>query len=144
MFGSIFPDSDYLFDWILGTQLHRAFSHSLLTAAIGFLAVFLGGKLLNKKFKNVRPFAYGLAFGFGILTHLVADMIMGFPGVALFWPLKIRFWLLGMGAENFITTPLMERSKEKLITMVRFAIFDMGLGVIWIGYLFFKKKIRKF
>lgn len=144
LFGSIFPDSDFLLDWFFKTELHRSFSHSLLMAVLSFLIVFLIVSLLKKKFKNIKPFAYALAFGLGISTHLVADMVLGWPGIALFWPLKIRFWLFGMGNSNYVSLPINLLTKDQLVRQLKFAILDMGLGVAWIGYLFFRKKIKSF
>ncbi len=141
LFGAIFPDGDFLLDWIFKTQIHRSFSHSLLMAVVSFLVVFLVCKLLKKK---IKPLAYGLAFGLGILTHLVADMALGWPGVALFWPIQTRFWWFGLGASNYVSLGIGELTREKLILQLRMAIIDMGLGVAWIGYLFFRKKLKSF
>lgn len=144
LFGALFPDGDFFLEWIFGWRAHREFTHSLFMVVVGFLIVYLGSYLVNKKFeKNINGRKLGFYFGLGILSHLIADAAFGYPGVSLLWPLDYRFWFFGF-ATNYINTTLGDMSKEDLIKYVKFAIFDMGVGVLWLGYLFFKKKIKGF
>ena len=141
LFGSIFPDSDFFIDWTFNTHIHRTFSHSFLMIIAGFLLILLLAKFLKKFkiFSNLNPVFLGIVFSFGIFTHLIADMAMGHPGVPLFWPEKLRFWFFGTGAINYISLHFAELEKDKLVHLVRIAVFDMAIGVFWVGYLFFKK-----
>ena len=88
--------------------------------------------------------AKAMYFSLGILTHLLADMAFGWPGVAFFWPLTTRFWMFGYGAADYVTLHLSELSKERIVHLMKFALIDMAVGIIWIGYLFFKGKIKEF
>jgi len=88
--GALAPDVDffllgpmYLFNSELAVKMHRSFTHSLLTTAVfvGLLWLLAAGER--------RDYRRGLALGLGagILTHLVADVIMWFGGIQVLWPL---------------------------------------------------------
>src|SRR3989338_11483328 len=138
LFGAIFPDVDYLLDWTLGIHIHRTFTHSIFMVVFGFLVVYLAFYFLNKSGKKV-----GTLFALGIISHIVLDMIFGYPGVGLLWPYSYRIWFFGFMKE-YIGLTLSEMSRSVLIWRIKLAIVDMGLGVVWIGYLLFKGKIKEF
>ena len=145
LFGALFPDFDYLIDWAFGTHIHRSFSHSLLGLILGFIVCFIFINSINLKLrKKLNPILISGFFSLGILTHLLADMAFGWPGVAFFWPLTTRFWMFGYGAADYVTLHLSELSKERIVHLMKFALIDMAVGIIWIGYLFFKGKIKEF
>ena len=140
LFGSIFPDTDFLIDWTLGKHIHRTFTHSFFMIIVGFLIVYLICLIF---FKELNRKKFGIYFSIGILTHLIADMIMGYPGVGLLWPLHYNFWFFGI-TKTYVSLHAVELTREQLIRNLRIAIFDMGLGTLWLGYLFFKGKIKEF
>ncbi len=140
LFGAVFPDGDYLIDWIFGINFHRTITHSFLMVLLSFLVIYFVCYFFDKKLNGKR---LGLFFAIGILSHLIADFIMGSPGVPLLWPLEYRFWLWGF-SYHYIHLTLEQIPKEELVMHLRWAIFDMGLGVLWLGYLFFKNKIKEF
>ncbi len=140
LFGAIFPDIDFLLDWTLGTSLHRTFSHSIFMVLLGFLIIYFICLIF---FKTQNAKKLGIYFSLGILTHLIADMALGYPGLSLLWPLDYRIWFFGTMKGN-LSLHLGEITKEELSKRINLAIFDMGLGVVWIGYLFLKRKIKEF
>lgn len=140
LFGAIFPDIDFLLDWTLGTHLHRTFTHSLFMIIISFIIVYL---ICSIFFKNSNKKRLAGLFAIGISSHLILDMIFGYPGISLLWPMNYKLWFLGI-LHGYTAVNFSEITKEHLLNKVRLAIFDMGLGVLWIGYLFFKNKIKEF
>lgn len=90
--GALIPDVDF---FLLGPMfvipalnnyalsMHRSWTHSLITmvVVVGLIWLFAGGQRRD----YVRGFALGL--GGGILTHLVADVILWFGGIQVLWPL---------------------------------------------------------
>jgi hypothetical protein len=90
--GNIMPDLDYVavvatfpVDQTLALHLHRSFSHSLLAA----LAVALGFELIALLLRDqyARFLGYGLAWG--IVGHVLFDMLIWFSPVDVFWPLSV-------------------------------------------------------
>lgn len=140
LFGAVFPDVDYLFSWILGRDIHRSITHSMFMVFLGFFIIYLGFVILRKKLDGAK---FGLFFSLGILSHLVLDMLFGYPGIRLFWPLDYWFWFFGYIKHN-VPVSLSETSKDLLIEKFKLAIVDMGLGVVWVGYLFFSGKLKEF
>ncbi len=41
LLGGILPDSDFIFDWVFGLELHRTFFHSLLFVLFCCLIVYI-------------------------------------------------------------------------------------------------------
>jgi membrane-bound metal-dependent hydrolase YbcI (DUF457 family) len=119
LFGSILPDSDFIADWFLGTQVHRTFTHSILfLVVVGVLAFLFFFKQNERK-------QLAVVISVGILTHLLLDSIF-IPGIPWFWPLGTWYSLP-------ISQP---------ISHLNFAIMDMGLGTTWLFFLWWKEKIR--
>jgi membrane-bound metal-dependent hydrolase YbcI (DUF457 family) len=149
LFGAILPDIDYLFEWTLGFQVHRTFTHSLLMIAFTFIiGYFLLKILANKKiiFKHqILLYTKWLVFGVG--THLLADMIFSTGnGIPLFWPYVYYFgFFTGIQSPHDLVVLYANITLvEKLTDKLRWAIFDMGLGVSWIFYLIYSGKIKEF
>lgn len=140
LFGAIFPDVDYLFDWTFGFHIHRTITHSLFMIVLGFFIIYLGCYFFDKELNGKN---LGTLFSLGILSHLILDMIFGHPGIGLLWPLDYRFWFFGF-LDSYTNLSLSELPISILIWKIKLAILDMGLGVLWIGYLFFKGKIKEF
>ena len=145
LFGAIFPDGDYLIQWTLGNAVHRQFTHSLLMIVVGFIiAYFISELLIKYKNLDINPRIVGFAFALGIITHLFADMAMGeYPGVALLWPLNYRFWFFTISNASYSSLPFVERNAGSLINTIKIMLVDMFLGVVWVGYLLWKNKIKE-
>lgn len=142
IFGAIFPDSDYLIQWVTGIPVHRLFTHSLLMVILGFLLVYILITVYNKCYdKNLNVKKISILFSIGILSHLILDMLVGKPGVPLFWPLDKWFYFFGILTEPFRSRPYSERTVEMLANALKWAIFDIGLGAAWLFYFIFKKKL---
>lgn len=137
LFGAILPDADLLLDWIFGYTTHRGLMHGLLFVLVAGLIVFGLAALLKKKYSTMKPVAYGFAISFGILTHLVLDMALGRPGIRLLWPSGLGVWFFGA-----MPYPPHTFFSEDLVRLLKFAIVDMALGTVWIGYFWLRKRIK--
>ena len=143
IFGAIFPDVDYLIQWTTGIPVHRVFTHSLVMVILGFILCYIIINLYNKYRKeNLNTKMIAMFFSFGILSHIILDMVVGKPGVPLFWPLDTWFYFFGILSEPFRSVPYNQRTVEMLSNLLKWAIFDIGLGALWIFYLIFTKKIK--
>ncbi len=91
--GNTTPDLDFiavagvtLMD--LSTEgLHRTFSHSLFTVILVIVLLSLTALFTRKSWM----LNLGLGLGFGILMHIILDLLLWFNGVELLWP--ISSWL---------------------------------------------------
>jgi len=137
LLGGILPDADFLLDFLWGSELHRTFTHSLFFLLVAPLIIYGILALLKNKEKNTLP----LLLGSGILVHLFLDMFY-FPGVPLFWPDLHHFMYTQILLIDPATTGLFYGTKEQLVHSLKLAVIDMGLGALWIFYLWFRKKIK--
>jgi membrane-bound metal-dependent hydrolase YbcI (DUF457 family) len=72
---SILPDVDIIFDYLLGIEIHRGPTHSIVVAALVFIPIFI--------YYRKKAIPYFLA----LISHsVIADFIIG-GQVELFWPL---------------------------------------------------------
>ncbi len=142
LFGGIFPDIDFVFDWALGTQIHRTMTHSVLF-------IFGSALLMHVFFTLYRNFEtshkkengqFALAFGIGMIIHITIDFF-SLQGVPLLWPSPLYFSVFGIGMYNPATS-LLGGSVDILKEKVKLAVADMALGTFWIFYLWFRKKIK--
>ena len=151
LLGALLPDVDFLAAWLFQVPVHRQLTHSLLFIALCFIAVIALGNLatLFSKlfFTSQKIFGAALALPTGVFTHLVLDMAMGAPGIPLFWPSQIGVWFFGM--KPFAINALFAGTKETLVSQLKLAVFEMGLAVIWLAWLwkqgtldFGKKEVR--
>ncbi len=140
LFGAIFPDIDFVLSWLFGIDLHRSFTHSIFMVILGFIVIYFGFSVLKIRQEG---FKFGLFFSIGILSHLILDMIFGYPGIRLFWPLDYWVWFFGY-LKYHIASTLSDTPRHLLIKKFKLAIVDMGIGVLWISYLFFKGKLKAF
>ena len=143
LFGSIFPDVDYLLQWVSGNGVHRLLTHSLLMIVFSFLlsyAIFYYIKKILKKDWNIKKIA--LLFSLGIASHIVLDMFTGKPGVPLLWPLDKWFYFFGVLQEPFRSVAFDERNIEILVSNVKWGIFDIGLGTAWLFYFMIRNKLK--
>ena len=133
LLGGILPDADLLLDWTLGTELHRTFSHSILFALIMGILVY------GFFYQNPLRKQYAMAMAIGIASHLILDLI-GFPGgFSLFWPAK---FFLSTANDAAIRTALFEEDMVFLSGHLKLAVLDIAIGIAWIAYLSWKKKIQ--
>lgn len=130
LFGGVLPDIDFLFNLVFGFGHHRSITHSLLFVIIAYFTVYL----VLRKFKLEKEAVF---IPIGILVHLSLDMI-GYPGIMLFWPLDyfVHFFSINKGIA------LLGIAEENLMLKIRYLIIDMVLGVIWIGWLYYSKKLN--
>ena len=59
-------------------------------------------------------------------------------GVPLFWPYKIWISYFGISYDQII----IQETYEMYKSLFKGAVLDMGIGVIWLGWLYFRKKIE--
>ncbi len=118
LFGSIFPDSDMIADFVFGLQVHRTFTHSILSMVVVGVLIFL----FFYKQKEKKQFA--TAIGVGIVTHLILDSLF-IPGIPWMWPFGTWYSLQ-------ISQP---------VSHMTYAILDMGLGTGWLFWLWWKEKV---
>lgn len=145
LWGAIFPDIDYLVQWGFGLQFHRIFTHSLFFAIVSALFVYLGAYILREykqEWNFINPRNCAIAIFVGICIHLILDMAM-FPGIHILWPYDKLIYLFGT---NPGWSVVINNSWFGSIGFYKkayyTAVFDMGIGIAWIGYLFFVKKIK--
>lgn len=130
LLGGILPDIDFLPDWFLGTEIHRTFTHSILFMILAFVITYL---ILKRH--NLQKQAIFISIG--ILIHILVDMVT-MPGVQLLWPLPAWISIYGIYPLQ-ILKPI---TLSLLTTKLNWAYLDMALGVMWLTYLFIKKRIR--
>ncbi len=144
MFGAILPDIDYLVEWIFNTPFHRYLTHTLAFAIFIGIITFLLFKIIKeilitkKKFRTLKATTYGLLMTLGIFVHLSLDMIYS-PGIILFWPYNAWYSFYGLSFMSYNTVANMTLNLADYINMM---ILDMGLGVLWIGVLYWYGKLR--
>ncbi len=87
--GNVLPDTDffllgplYLVSSELGLQMHRTFTHSLITILLVFAVLYYRSK--NSYRQNL---ALGVAMG--MLAHSIVDIFIWFSAVRFFWPLGL-------------------------------------------------------
>ena len=137
LFGAILPDVDFIVQYAFNIEFHRLFTHSLVFMFLAGLLCYVFFELV--KVKEDSKFI-SLALMIGILSHILIDMFYQ-PGVALLWPLKYLFSFFGVVSyvPGMLTLGItIEALSNNLIE----SIFDMGLGVLWIGWLFFRNRIQ--
>ena len=136
LFGSILPDIDHLIDWTFQLQIHRSFTHSL------FFVVFSGSivYLLCRSLRNVESKSFAIAISFGVLTHLLLDMI-SYPGIQLLWPSQLHF---SINSISYLTTQpsLFHLPPIELSSLLKLAVVDMAVGTTWLFYFAFRKHIK--
>ena len=73
---SILPDSDIIFDFLTGSQIHRGPTHSIIVAVLAFIPIFI---IFRKK---------AIPYFLALISHpLIGDFLTG-GRLQLFWPLS--------------------------------------------------------
>ena len=136
LFGSILPDIDHLVDWTFQLQIHRSFTHSL------FFVVFSGSivYLLCRSLRNVESKSFAIAISFGVLAHLLLDML-SYPGIQLLWPSQLHFSITSMGYTG-AQPSLFNLPLSQLRNLLKLAVVDMAVGTTWLFYFAFRKHIK--
>ncbi|MEK6853261.1 MAG: metal-dependent hydrolase [Nanoarchaeota archaeon] len=137
LLGGILPDADFLLDWTLGTDLHRAVTHSLFFLVLAPLIVYVLFSIL----KNSGKKEFALFLGLGIAMHLFQDGFSGY-GIPLLWP---KDWYFSFFSGINVGVPdggLLVGGAEELLYKLKLAVLDMGIGTAWLFYLWFKKRIQ--
>lgn len=152
----ILPDIDLIPGAFLDhvARIHHTFTHSFVFMILSGLVVWLFTRWYKQKYNrtDLNPGFYGLLMSTGILIHLFMDMTYGFPGVALFWPLPYGIYFsLGVpflqavkldGLRSIFNASLVGYEGWGPIEDLKLAVVDMGIGVLWIGWLWWKKRIK--
>lgn len=137
LFGSILPDIDYLFDWVLKTEIHRTITHSFLFPILAFLSLYLFFTVLPHSKRDV----YSSAIAVGIISHLLMDLLL-LPGIPLLWPSLLHFSFKGIIYFDPATPSFLHQSISVLRRIMKLAIVDMALGTFWIFYLWFRRDLK--
>ncbi|HLD40275.1 MAG TPA: metal-dependent hydrolase [Candidatus Nanoarchaeia archaeon] len=137
LLGGILPDTDFLLDWTLGSDIHRTFTHSFIFLLLIPILVYV----IFSIFKHPEKKQFALLIGLGISVHLFLDTFFGF-GVPLFWPSVAHYSFV-----SGITPVVPEGSAftgtaDQIAHQLRLAILDMAIGTAWIFYLWFKKRVQ--
>jgi membrane-bound metal-dependent hydrolase YbcI (DUF457 family) len=73
---SILPDVDIIYDFFMGTEIHRGPTHSIVVAALAFIPIFI---IYRKK---------AIPYFLALISHpLIGDFFIG-GKLQLFWPLS--------------------------------------------------------
>ncbi len=144
LFGALLPDADFLLDLAFGTGHHRLLTHSILFIFIGFLGVVALGNLAVVLFPRIfftekMLVSGGIALAAGVASHLLLDMALGYPGIPVFWPVDIGVWFFGM--KPFAINALFSGSRETLVSQLKLAVVEMGLGILWLAWLWKKDNL---
>jgi len=94
--GNLIPDVDNLvvaIATVMGKPtegLHRTFTHSLFFVVM-IIMVFMG---LARATKRPKWGNLGLGLGFGVMMHILVDLLIWFDGVEILWPISswINLW----------------------------------------------------
>ena len=137
LLGGLLPDADFVLDWTSGSDFHRTFTHSLLFLVLVPLAVYLIFKVL----KHPEKKKFALWIGIGIATHLFLDAFFSY-GVPLLWPVMWHFSFFHGIMYSVPSGSLLTGTAGELAFKLKLAILDMAMGVAWIFYLWYKKRIQ--
>lgn len=146
-FGAVLPDIDYLLEWVLHLQAHRMFTHSLLMLVTVFVISFIlfnvcySFNIIEKK----KILFYAGIFTFGVFSHLLLDFLISFRGgIPIFWP-NTDFYGFRSGVVSYASLINFNfMNPEYLLGKLKWTIFDMGIGVLWLFYLIYLGKIKEF
>ena len=138
LLGALAPDTDLLLDWTVDyLYIHRTFTHSFAGVFFaGLIALFVLGSV--RKFMHLRHVELASAlFSLGILTHILLDLNVGSSGLQVFWP-NNEWITLNEPLNHIDGVP----TYEELKYWVKMMVTDAALGVTWLAYLFWTKRLR--
>jgi len=128
--GGLLPDVDYAFDFILGTDIHRTFTHSLIFVILIFFVAYV----LLKQYKLEKS---AIFLSIGTLIHIILDLPF-YPGTMLFWPLGTWFWFFGVANEVLVYSSASAVFSAKSVLVLA----DVAFGLVWLTYLYIRGKIN--
>ncbi len=108
---SILPDVDIIFDYMLGISIHRGPTHSIITAALVFIPIFI--------YYRKKAIPYFLA----LISHsAIADFVIG-GQLELFWPLSSQqFGLSELGGPYINIWSPLNLAAEVILFVIAMAI----------------------
>ena len=96
----LLPDIDILISWLLNSVGYavKILQHGGLTHTIVFGLIFLIPALILLKKSKYKMAAYFFVVCFGILFHLLLDLVLGGSGegIMLFWPLSAQVYSINL------------------------------------------------
>lgn len=140
LFGAIAPDADFLFEWTIEDFYpHRIFTHSLTAVILSGIFISFVLIIFSRigKMHITKPLFVATLFSLGIFSHILLDLTTSASGVQVLWPFSNE-WITFNGPLNH---PDGTPTYAQLKWFVNMATIDMGLGVAWIAYLFWRKKL---
>lgn len=137
IFGALLPDTDFLIDWLFKTDFHRTITHSIFFLIAAPLTTYIIFHFL----KNSEKRQFALALGIGIASHLFLDFFTQ-RGIPLLWPSLLHFSIDKIYYFDLAAPSFLDNDAAHLRTSLKLAILDMAIGVIFLFYLWWKKRIR--
>jgi membrane-bound metal-dependent hydrolase YbcI (DUF457 family) len=146
-FGAVLPDIDYLLEWALNIPVHRTFTHSFLFLIFVFVLAIVVFRFLYaaKTVERERVWFYVGCITLGVFLHILLDFVTSYTaGIPLFWPYETYYGLFSGIQSRAIVMAINYNTVDVLYSKLKWAIFDMGLGVAWLFYLIYSHKIKEF
>jgi len=138
LFGAILPDIDFLINWIFNLHIHRTFTHSILFVVVISLLIYAFMRIFKSK-SSAKDLA--LAIGIGIILHLLIDLLAA-PGINLLWPWNLYISYFSVGYYSTEMLLAMSSTYESVRAALNRAILDMGFGVLWLFFLWYRRRIK--
>jgi membrane-bound metal-dependent hydrolase YbcI (DUF457 family) len=113
---SILPDVDIIYDFLMGTEIHRGPIHSIIVATLAFIPIFI---IYRKK---------AIPYFLALISHpLIGDFLIG-GKLQLFWPLSTNTWGLHEIGSYFISifSPVNIALEMTLFTIATLIIYKSG------------------
>lgn len=137
---SLLPDFDVALYWILHwwgfgfSEIHRTFTHSLITPVIFLILAGLTWRYKNKELgkHHLKVHTIFLMIALGIFIHLVLDFLLA-GSIMPFYP--FCYASIGENLVNLLPSPLNE---------IFFPSLDAALIILWLVYLEYKHRISDF
>ncbi len=133
---AIFPDIEYGFLWLFGTESDIRFTHSLVFCSIlpAFTTVYFKLNLPNDD-NNKRPGIQAFASAY---SHLVLDLLVGVSPFPLLWPFtdqlfKLPFGILPSAGRIALTNRYLYRN----------LIIELGILLPMYSFILIKGRMRK-
>jgi membrane-bound metal-dependent hydrolase YbcI (DUF457 family) len=147
LLAGIIPDIDLLTDLFWYTEYHRTITHSLIFVFGSALLLLIVLVLMNRYWWKEQSVKNNLGvlllvWVLGLAVHFILDMIFSEYGIPLFWTYLGHLSFSGIQVIDPSAVSLMKPEVEVLSKSLKEAILDMGLGVSWLAYLWWRKKIK--
>jgi membrane-bound metal-dependent hydrolase YbcI (DUF457 family) len=113
---SILPDVDIIYDFFMGTEIHRGPTHSIVVAVLAFIPIFI---IYRKK---------AIPYFLALISHpLIGDFFIG-GKLQLFWPLSSNQYGLHESGSYFIGifSPVNVALEMTLFTVATLILYKSG------------------